>query len=191
MDKATQRNMIKAKLNELSVEKHRELSALIIERLAQDPDFISANTIGLTISAFPEVDTKLLIERIWQEGKRAAVPKCIPKSRGMDFYIIDNFDQLEVVYMNLQEPQPAITQYAAPDEIDLMIVPGVAYCRSGYRIGFGGGYYDRYLTGFNGHTKSIAFDVQLVESIEVESHDIPVEGVYTERGYFETGKVSR
>lgn len=191
MDKATQRKLIMDQLNEMDAAQHHALSAAIIDRLAQDPVFQSANTIGLTISAYPEVDTKLLIERIWQEGKKAAVPKCIPKSRGMDFYIIDSFDQLEVVYMNLQEPQPAITSYAAPDSIDLMIVPGVVYCKSGYRIGFGGGYYDRYLAEFNGHTRSLAFDVQLVDSIEVESHDIPVAGIYTESGYIETGKVSR
>lgn len=191
MEKSAQRNLVLAKLKEIDAEKHTAMSAAIIEGLAADPVFKSANIIGLTISAHPEVDTKKLIERIWQEGKQAAVPKCIPKSRGMDFYIIDDFSQLEVVYMNLQEPKTSITRYAPPDEIDLMIVPGVVYCRKGYRIGFGGGYYDRYLAGYGGHTRSLAFGVQLAEAIETEAHDIPVEGIYTEKGYIETGKVPR
>ena len=191
MEKSVQRNLVLAKLKEIEAGKHSEMSAAIIEDLAADPVFKSANIIGLTISAYPEVDTKKLIERIWLEGKHAAVPKCIPKSRGMDFYIIDDFSQLEVVYMNLQEPKIAITRYAAPKEIDLMIVPGVVYCRKGYRMGFGGGYYDRYLAEYEGHKRSLAFGVQLVEAIEAESHDIPVEGIYTENGYIETGKVPR
>ena len=191
MEKSVQRNFVLAKLKEIDGEKHRNMSAAIIEGLAADPAFQSAEVIGLTISAYPEVDTRGLIERIWQEGKKAAVPKCIPKSRGMDFYIIDNFSQLEVVYMNLQEPKTAITQYAAPHEIDLMIVPGVVYCRKGYRIGFGGGYYDRYLAEYEGKTRSLAFGVQLVDSIESESYDVPVQGIYTEQGFIETGQEPR
>lgn len=191
MEKSVQRDLVLAKLKEMDEEKHREKSAAIIEDLAADPVFKAADIIGLTISAYPEVDTKKLIELIWREGKQAAVPKCIPKSRGMDFYIITDFSQLEVVYMNLQEPKTSMTRYAAPKEIDLMIVPGVVYCQSGYRIGFGGGYYDRYLARYDGHTRSLAFGVQMVEAIEAESHDIPVEGIYTENGFIETGKVPR
>ena len=191
MEKSVQRNLVLAKLKEIDGKMHKKMSAAIIEELAEDPAFKSADIIGLTISVYPEVDTKLLIERIWREGKHAAVPKCIPKSRGMDFYIIDDFSQLEVVYMNLQEPKTSITRYVAPEEIDLMIVPGVVYCRSGFRIGFGGGYYDRYLAGYGGRTRSLAFGLQLVDSIEAESYDIPVQGIYTENGYIETGKVPR
>lgn len=191
MEKSVQRNLVLAKLKEIDAEKHREMSAAVIGELAADPVFKAANVIGLTISSYPEVDTKKLIERIWREGKQAAVPKCIPKTRGMDFYVITDFSQLEVVYMNLQEPKTSLTRYTAPNEIDLMIVPGVVYCRSGYRIGFGGGYYDRYLAGYAGHTRSLAFNVQLVEAIEAESYDIPVEGIYTENGFIDTGKVSR
>lgn len=191
MEKSVQRNLVLAKLKEIDGEKHRNMSAAIIDGLAADPAFQSADVIGLTISAYPEVDTRGLVERIWQEGKKAAVPKCIPKSRGMDFHIIDDFSQLEVVYMNLQEPKTAITQYAAPHEIDLMIVPGVVYCRKGYRIGFGGGYYDRYLAGYSGTTRSLAFSVQLVPTIAVETHDIAVQGIHTEQGFIETGKEPR
>lgn len=191
MDKAIQRKNVLAELNKIEPADHKEKSLKIIASLMEDPAFMGADVIGLTVSAFPEVDTAPLIRSIWAAGKKAAVPKCLPKTRGMDFYIIQDFSQLEVVYMHLQEPKVEVAEYVHPDAIGLLVVPGVVFARDGYRIGFGGGYYDRYLEGYQGETRSLAFDLQVTDHIAVESHDIPVGGIYTESGFIDTKQVVR
>lgn len=190
MDKQTQRKDVLALLNKMTEEQYRKKSEKVIDGLMADPAFLAAETIGMTISAFPEVDTFDLMEKCWAAGKKVAAPKCHPASRGMDFRIIEHMDQLEVVYMRLKEPIVAKTDYIKPADIDLLIVPGVVFSKQGYRIGFGGGYYDRFLAGYQGVTRSLAFDCQIAASIPVEAHDLPVQGIYTESGFINTRAVS-
>ncbi|RAZ68462.1 5-formyltetrahydrofolate cyclo-ligase [Planococcus maitriensis] len=180
MEKAVLRKSVIGQMNELTKPQHAQMSSAILEKLLEDPDFQQADTIGVTISRWPEVDTLPLIEACWNLGKKVAAPKCFAKDRTMDFRLFDSLDQLEVVYMDLQEPVEALTQAIGPEDIGLLIVPGVVFTKSGYRIGFGGGYYDRYLSGFNGNTRSLAFDLQLAGELPIESHDIPVDGIITE-----------
>lgn len=99
----------------------------------------------------------------------------------MIFRQITNFDQLETVYMSLREPIPALTVETEANEIDLLFVPGVAYTRRGERIGYGGGYYDRYLLQYEGKTLSLAFDFQIVSYIPTESFDQNVQKIITEK----------
>ena len=180
MEKAVLRKSVISQMNELSKSQHAEMSSAILEKLLEDSDFQQAKTVGVTISRWPEVDTIPLIKLCWQLGKKVAAPKCFAKDRTMDFRLFDSLGQLEVVYMDLQEPIEAETEAIAPESLDLLIVPGVVFTASGYRIGFGGGYYDRYLNGFKGNTRSLAFDFQLAGELPVESHDIPVDGIITE-----------
>lgn len=181
MEKAVLRKSVIGQMSELTKSQHAQMSSAILEKLLEDPDFQKAETIGVTISRWPEVDTIPLIETCWRLGKRVAAPKCFAKDRTMDFRLFNRLDQLEVVYMDLQEPIEAQTEAIGPESLDLLIVPGVVFTQSGYRIGFGGGYYDRYLSGFNGNTRSLAFDFQLTGELPIESHDIPVDGIITEK----------
>jgi len=181
MEKAVLRKSVIGQMSELTKTQHADMSSAILEKLLEDPDFQKAQTIGVTISRWPEVNTIPLIEACWRLGKRVAAPKCFAKDRTMDFRLFNRLGQLEVVYMDLQEPIEAQTEAIGPESLDLLIVPGVVFTQSGYRIGFGGGYYDRYLSGFSGHTRSLAFDFQLADELPVESHDIPVDGIITEK----------
>lgn len=183
MEKSLHRKTVISELKKMSTQEYDQKSQSICLNLMQDPAFQQARTIGLTVSAFPEVDTAGLIRKCWEMGKQVVVPKCEPVTRAMAFYAIESFDQLETVYMKLQEPKVEETVLVPKDEIDLLIVPGVVFARTGYRIGFGGGYYDRFLMDYTGATRSLAFDVQLADSIVVELFDLPVQGIYTESGY--------
>lgn len=180
MEKQQLRKQVIQQLHQLSPSDHERKSAEITEKVRASDEFKNARTIGITLARFPEVDTHLLIESAWQAGKRIAIPRCIAPTREMDFRLIDSFDQTEVVYMDLKEPKIESTTSVAPEEIDLQIVPGVVYSKSGYRIGFGGGYYDRYLINFPFETISLAFDCQMRDNIDREPHDIPVSYIYTE-----------
>jgi 5-formyltetrahydrofolate cyclo-ligase len=173
------RKHVQGLLNSMDRDEHKRLSLTIVNQLLQSAEFRNANTIGLTLSRFPEVETRPLIEAAWQAGKRVAVPKCIQETRDMDFRLITSYTNLETVYMNLLEPIVAETVAVEKAAIDLQIVPGVVYSNDGYRIGFGGGYYDRYLANYNGHMLSLAFDCQTNIAVPLESHDIPVHKIFT------------
>lgn len=180
MEKTTIRKNILNELNKLDNKVHNNLSHHIHRKVIDDEKVMNAQVIGITVSSFPEVDTWNLIQELWRLGKRVAVPKCEPKTRGMTFYEINSFDQLEVVYMKLKEPIPSMTRGIERALIDVLIVPGVVFTKQGYRIGFGGGYYDRFLSEYNGVTISLAFDSQIVNEIPVERFDLPVQYILTE-----------
>lgn len=179
MDKKQLRQTIRHSLKKLTIDQYYQKSDFIRKRFLNEP-YIEGNTIALTISNYPEVDTIKIIEKLWSLGKRVAVPRCLPKTREMNFYIIDNFEQLETVYMDLKEPIPEKTELIPPDLIDVIVVPGIVYDENGYRVGYGGGYYDRYLQNYNGTLVSLAFNEQIVNLVPKESHDIPVQFIITE-----------
>lgn len=181
-EKVRLRKQIIEHMNSLSKERYTTLSEQIACSLYAQKEWTEAKTIGITLSMENEVNTYPIIEKAWEEGKKVVVPKCNKGTRTMSFRKISNFDQLETVYMNLREPIPVITEEVNADEIDLQIVPGVAYTARGERIGYGGGYYDRYLVHYKGKTLSLAYSFQMVEHIPVEPFDKNVEKIITEKG---------
>lgn len=180
MTKKELRNQVLEQLRMMNKDTYRTASETIIEQLRAQTAYQDAEVIGVTISRFPEVDTKLFIQTAWADGKKVAIPKCLPRTRAMDFRKMTSYDELAVVYMDLLEPIVDETIAVSKEKIDLLIVPGVVYSNEGYRIGFGGGYYDRYLADYGGRTISLAFSCQLNQNIQVEAHDLPVEMIITE-----------
>ncbi|WP_410983643.1 5-formyltetrahydrofolate cyclo-ligase [Bacillus cereus] len=180
-EKVRLRKKIVEQMNSLSKEQHKTLSEQIVFSLYEQQEWREAKTIGITLSMEHEVNTYVIIEQAWREGKKVVVPKCNRETRTMTFRQITNFDQLETVYMSLREPIPALTVEIEANEIDLLFVPGVAYTRRGERIGYGGGYYDRYLLQYEGKTLSLAFDFQIVSYIPTESFDQNVQKIITEK----------
>ncbi|PEF36055.1 5-formyltetrahydrofolate cyclo-ligase [Bacillus wiedmannii] len=181
-EKVRLRKQIIEHMNSLSEERYTTLSEQIAFSLYAQKEWAEAKIIGITLSMENEVNTYAIIEKAWEEGKKVVVPKCNKGTRTMSFRQISNFDQLEIVYMNLREPIPARTEEVNADDIDLQIVPGVAYTERGERIGYGGGYYDRYLVHYKGKTLSLAYSFQIVEHIPVEPFDKNVEKIITEKG---------
>lgn len=187
MDKKKLRNQVKLALSKLTDLQYNRYSKDITDHLLTEDAIKNSDTIAVTLSNKPEVNTYKLIEELWDGNKRVVVPKCNPKDRSMQFYEIHNFNQLETVYMNLREPIVEKTLQVNSEEIDVMLVPGVVYDLDGYRIGFGGGYYDRYLVNYSGMLISLAFDIQLIEKVPRESHDLPVDLIITETRRIECG----
>lgn len=181
MEKRDFRIKVQEKLSSMTDQAYRERSLEIAQQLLQEPSIQKANIIAITLSNQPEVDTTFIIEELWKLNKYVTVPKCNPKDRSMQFYKINNFTETERAYKNILEPIPEITERIEKDRIDVMVVPGVVFDRHGYRIGFGGGYYDRYLVGFNGMRISLAFEEQLLNEIPRESHDLPVHILLTDK----------
>ncbi|REB10021.1 5-formyltetrahydrofolate cyclo-ligase [Sporosarcina sp. BI001-red] len=174
------RNDCLFKLENMSTDEYIEKSDCIRLRFLETAEFKEAKTVAITMSRPTEVETRRIIETCWIAGKNVVVPKCNTKDKTMDFRRITSFKQLETVYLDIQEPDPLLTPSVEEAEIDLVIVPGVVFTIEGYRIGYGGGYYDRYLESFSGATLSIAFELQLVDQVPRESHDLPVGKIITE-----------
>ena len=180
------RKEMKASLRQLSKPEYEQKSYWIAERLVSLPEWKNAKIIGTTLSVFPEVDTYFIIKQAWLEEKQIAVPRCIVHQKHLDFRLIRSFMNLENVYLHLWEPRPSVTVPVVKQDIDLLIVPGLAFSANGYRIGFGGGYYDRYLVDFPGKTLSLAFEEQLIGSIPADSYDQKVQQIVTDEAVIYT-----
>lgn len=162
------------------MEEKQEIETALHTRLFASECWEQAKIIGLTFSTALEWDTTAIIQKAWEEGKRTALPKCDPTQHRMDFYMVEDDKQLETGYANIVEPDPTRASYAEKDMLDLLIVPGVAFDFRGYRIGFGGGYYDRFLKEYHGTSLSLLSDIQLIQELPVEDFDIPVQYMLTE-----------
>lgn len=183
-EKKRLRTEILQRMYALSEEQYTTLSEKIADSLYKQREWIEAKTIGITLSMEREVNTYAIIEKAWEEGKAIVVPKCNRETRTMTFHQITGFEQLETVYMNLREPDPSMTEEVLAEEIDLLLVPGVAFTQKGERVGYGGGYYDRYLVNYKRKTLSLVFDFQIVSHIPVEPFDKTVQKIITEKETF-------
>jgi len=173
------RTILQQDLQKKPQQQYENQSTQIATRLFQTEEWRDATTIAITISRTPEVDTYPIIREAWEAGKTIVVPKCHKETRTMTFHRIQSFEQLETVFFGLLEPIVSQTVEVHKSKIDLVIVPGLGYTSKGYRIGFGGGYYDRFLSDYEGNTISLAFPEQIIPSLPLEPHDIPVKKLIT------------
>jgi 5-formyltetrahydrofolate cyclo-ligase len=173
---------MKGKLRALSKTRRQEIEEKLTLNLLASSLWNEAKTIGITISQGVEWNTEAIIKNGWKEGKRMVIPKCLPKTSELVFYEFESYSELETTSLNLLEPVPEKTKKIEKEAIDLLIVPGLIFDKFGYRIGFGGGYYDRFLAHFSKETVSILSRNQLVASLPKEEFDIPVKHLLTEEG---------
>ncbi|GIN60468.1 5-formyltetrahydrofolate cyclo-ligase [Robertmurraya siralis] len=178
-EKTKLRKSLQAQLQKMSKPEYEHLSYKIAQNLFSTSLWQEAKVIGITISRAPEVDTYQIIRKAWEEDKVVVVAKCEPQKRRMHFRVLTAFEQLESVYYGLYEPIVEQTLKVEKEKIDLLIVPGLAFTKSGYRLGFGGGYYDRFMADYQGNNVALAFPLQLLDALPIESHDIPVRQIVT------------
>ena len=150
----------------------------LTERFLNHPFYQEAKTIATYLSFPHEFQTQELIEQALKDGKKVLIPKTYAKGR-MDF-VVYHPQQLVKTSFGLLEPQGDLEVVDA-SQIDLIHVPGLAFTREGYRIGYGGGYYDRYLENFAGQTMSTIYPCQ-IQTFTPDSHDIPVQEVLIYEG---------
>lgn len=171
---------------QLSMNRKTKIELKQQEQLFSSPLWSASRRIGITISTTDEWNTYPIIEKAWSQGKKVASPKCIAKTKEMDFYEWNGFDRIQTGYAGIMEPLPREADLIEASQIDLLIVPGVVFDFNGYRIGFGGGYYDRMLATFAGRTLSICSEMQLVDQVPKESFDLPVQMMITEKRIIDT-----
>lgn len=123
-----------------------------------------------------EVDLTALLQQALADGKQVALPKCY--GREMRFILLNDLSAVQ--RSTLGAPEPIMDFPIARDETALIILPGLVFDSRGYRIGYGGGYYDRFLANEPTHpTIGLCYDFQLLEQLTPEEHDIPVQTVFS------------
>lgn len=188
MDKKQIREDMISKLIHIDDNQREQVENYMRKILFQSSLWEQAATIGITYSQQFEWDTTKIIDQGFIDQKRIALPKCNPKNHTMNFYKIDNIRQLKAGYANLLEPNPKNTVLIQDHEIDLLIVPGVVFNHAGYRIGYGGGFYDRFLSHYKGVSISLAAEFQIVNQVPIFEYDLPVQFIITEKRIMKTVK---
>lgn len=158
--------------------------AAMIQTLTALDAYQKAKTLACYVSYGSEVDTHPLIARALADGKAVAVPYCVMKTHEMKMLTLSHFpDDLKPGTMGILEPDPAICPEMTPDAIDLLIVPGVGFTEGGERLGYGGGFYDRYLLRLRPDATRIALvpECLLFDALPTEDHDQRVPVIITER----------
>lgn len=176
--KSKLRKQVLQEMKALSQEKKQAMDLALTERFLHHPFYHEAKTIATYLSFPHEFQTQELIEQALKDDKKVLIPKTYPKGR-MDFVLYDP-QQLVKTSFGLLEPQGDLEVMDA-SRIDLIHVPGLAFTTEGYRIGYGGGYYDRYLENFAGQSLSTIYPCQ-IQNFNLEDHDIPVQEVLIYEG---------
>lgn len=147
--------------DELAPEVRETQDKQIAENLLAFLSEREVSSLLIYVSFRSEVDTLGIIERALAEGMRVAAPRCSSEAGVMHFYEIEKTTDLESGKFGILEPAKILCDEFTGDESSICVVPGAAFDRKGYRIGYGAGYYDRYLENFSGKTVGLAYDCQL------------------------------
>ena len=174
MDKQALRKEIREKKRAMTeaeiVEKSEKLGRLLVASEA----YQKATTIYGYLPYNQEVRTVAMLRQALEDGKRVAVPKCYGDE--MRFIYLDDLSKVEKGYCGI--PEPIEDEPVADDKTALVLMPGLAFTKEGLRMGYGGGFYDKFLASEPDHpTLALCYDFQMVETIPTEEYDIPVDTV--------------
>ena len=174
MDKTALRKEIREKKRAMTQEEIEYKSSRLGELFLQSQAYQQAKSIYGYLPYNQEVRTVAMLERALQDGKRVAVPKCYGDE--MRFIWMEDLSKVEKGYSNI--PEPIADDPVADDETALVLMPGLAFDPEGNRMGYGGGFYDKFLEKEPNHpTLALCYDFQMLPHVETESHDIPVDVV--------------
>ena len=183
------RAQIRAALRDLTPEQRGERSQRACAVLAGWPRFAGARSVLVFLSMDYEIDTTPLIEAALAAGKLVGAPWIDPRTRAMQFAHLDALDHTTLGFGGIREPISRVP--VDPAAAGLIVVPALAFDReTGVRLGHGGGYYDRLLTGAGQGvtTCGLGLDLQRIVGVPAEPHDTGVGALATDAGLFEFGR---
>ena len=185
-DKSALRRWAKAARQGWEEEYRQSADAAIAQHVRKSAVWRAAGTVFAYVSVGCEVDTRALIEAALKEGKRVCAPRCLGKGR-MEARVIESLDALVPAAHGLLEPAES-SAIVPPGEIGLILVPCLAADRNGHRLGYGGGYYDRFLRCAAGTSMCLCRARALLDDVPREEHDAAVDMVVSEAGIAVCGK---
>lgn len=167
----------------LSMEEIQSAGEQILGRLLQMKEFTDAGQIFSYLSFRSEVPTYGIIEHCWAQNKAVAIPVCVQETKEMVLSYFDRSTKLEHVKFGLREPSIEALHFANREHVEVALIPGSAFDRKGYRIGYGAGYYDKFFA----HTKkkilkiALAYSFQVIDEVPRNSYDVPMDFIVTEK----------
>ena len=174
MDKTALRKQIREKKRAMTAEQIESASRDLGEQFAASPLYQAADTIYGYLPYNQEVRTVPMLQRALREGKRVAVPKVYGDE--MRFIYLDDLSAVEKGYAGI--PEPIADEPVAEDKAALVLMPGLAFDPQVHRIGYGGGFYDKFLAAEPGHpTLALCYDFQMLPHLDTEEFDMPVDCV--------------
>ena len=182
--KQTLKSEIFEKRKALSKEEIKEKSSKIKENLYSLEEFKKAKNILFYVSFNDEVDTHEIIkELLANKEKNIIVPYVVKNNPILQLSEIKNFNELEPKTWGILEPKDEFIRKFDIENVDLVIIPGIVFDQNGHRIGYGYGYYDRFLKKLDKNVVKIGFgfEFQIVDKIPEEKHDVPVDIMVTEK----------
>jgi 5-formyltetrahydrofolate cyclo-ligase len=172
------RKAILKQRKEISEADYKLKSDMVCRKLQKLTKVKEAEIIHVYYPINQEVDIRPFIEYLWSEGKKVIMPRADFATKEMENYFVISFGQLEETKYGLHEPRViSPLHFGSPD---IVIVPGVAFSQNRYRLGYGGGFYDRFLRDIDSHKIGVAFEMQMVSRVPVEKHDQQLDQVITE-----------
>lgn len=172
MDKKQLRKEIREKKRAMTPEEIQDKSRILMEKFLQTSFYQKAATLYGYLSYNQEVQTLPILQRALADGKRIAVPKVYGEE--MRFVYLEDLSLVAPGYGGI--PEPIADSPVAEDPHALVLMPGLAFDREGHRVGYGGGFYDRFLAKEPDHpTVALCYEFQMVENLPVESFDVPVD----------------
>jgi 5-formyltetrahydrofolate cyclo-ligase len=178
--KAFIRKKILNLLNKQEEEDKRKKSLIILDKIFNFPEFRRSNTVLFYASFDGEVETFEMMKQAQQLGKKIALPIAIRKERKIVPMLVDNLEEdLECGEYGIMQPKETAGKTADLNELDMVVVPGLAFDKNNTRLGRGAGYYDRFLEKIPSNVFSVglAFDFQIVDFLPKEANDIAVSSV--------------
>lgn len=174
MNKTELRRMIRSRKRAMTEQEITEKSDQLAKLFFASEAYRHARTIYGYLPYNQEVRTVPMLEQALRDGKRVAVPKCYGDE--MRFILMDDLSRVEKGYAGI--PEPIADGPIADDETALVLMPGLAFDPQGHRIGYGGGFYDRFLAAEPKHpTLALCYDFQMLPHLQTEDFDIPVDTV--------------
>lgn len=193
LSKAELRSIYTERRDALDAERRREWSEEASKHMAELVKRLEARSIMAYAAFRSELDVAWLLRWCWQRGIETIVPRCSLNGRRMTMHAIRGFEQLRSGAYGIMEPDPSLAPQL-PDAFvpELVLVPGLTFDRKGGRMGYGGGYYDRFWERMSLSNKDnkqplwlgVSFEAQLQEEVPCEIHDLRLDGVATERGIY-------
>lgn len=174
------REKYSAMRDEIAPEKREEFDRKIYDRLIASITYRHSNEILLYASMGSEIDTWRIMESALKAGKKVAFPLCFPDNT-MKYYYVESKDDLEEGSFGILEPKKGLTEYV-PTTLSLCVVPAIVFDKEGYRIGYGKGFYDRFLSKFPGVKVGLVYSSMIVPKVPRGRYDKHVDIVISERG---------
>lgn len=180
MIKEVIRERMRRRRKTLTYEQVHEKSETIRYKLEGRKAFKEANTIMMYISSFKEPETLPIIEHLLEQGKKVIVPVSSTSTNTIVPTYIESISELEKGAYGILEP--TIIRPVDTADIDVVVIPGIAFDMHRNRLGFGKGYYDKFLEDIDAKKIALCYDFQIVDDLPVNEHDIPMDLILTEEG---------